>query len=228
MYINREYSKHDGGSISEISKWRDIVAISAGYSHLVGIKADGTVVAVGNNSDYQCDISDWTDIIKVSAGYEQTIGLKADGTVVYAGWLSEPDWNNVADVYASDGTDRFILAVKKDGTVLFAGDAGYKDTRKAVLDWKNIVSVSSSEGQIFGLKSDRSVVLAADEMMLKYNPINMSNWKNVVAITGGASMFGLRSDGTILLLKLIPNNVNVKNSNIQEVSGWSNIAISGY
>ena len=42
--------------------WTDIVAISAGYWHTVGLKADGTVVAVGYNEFGQCDVSGWTNI----------------------------------------------------------------------------------------------------------------------------------------------------------------------
>lgn len=30
--------------------------------HTVGLKSDGTVVAVGNKDDGRCDVSDWTDI----------------------------------------------------------------------------------------------------------------------------------------------------------------------
>lgn len=29
---------------------------------MVGLKADGTIVAVGENSDGQCDVGDWTNI----------------------------------------------------------------------------------------------------------------------------------------------------------------------
>ena len=36
--------------------------VSAGDSHTVGLKADGTVVAVGYNFYYQCDVDDWTGI----------------------------------------------------------------------------------------------------------------------------------------------------------------------
>ena len=36
--------------------------ISAGFAHTVGLKSDGTVVAVGSNSFGQCDVSGWTDI----------------------------------------------------------------------------------------------------------------------------------------------------------------------
>ena len=42
--------------------WDDIRPICAGVLHTVGLKADGTIVAVGENSDGQCDVGDWTNI----------------------------------------------------------------------------------------------------------------------------------------------------------------------
>ena len=51
----------------------------------MGLKKDGTVVAVGANSNAQCDVSDWNDIISVSTGSSHTVGLKKDGTVVVVG-----------------------------------------------------------------------------------------------------------------------------------------------
>ena len=48
--------------------WTDIVAVSAGDSHTVGLKADGTVVATEYIGYYfydygQCDVDGWTDIL---------------------------------------------------------------------------------------------------------------------------------------------------------------------
>ena len=62
--------------------------ISAGTSHTVGLKADGTVVAVGSDGDGygHCDVSDWKDIVAIYAGHCRTVGLKADGTVIAVGW----------------------------------------------------------------------------------------------------------------------------------------------
>ena len=59
--------------------------VAAGGYHTVGLKSDGTVVAVGNNDYGQCNVGSWTDIIQVAAGYVHTVGLKADGTVVAVG-----------------------------------------------------------------------------------------------------------------------------------------------
>lgn len=36
--------------------------ISAGCRHTVGLKSDGTVVAIGNNEYGQCDVSGWRGI----------------------------------------------------------------------------------------------------------------------------------------------------------------------
>ena len=61
------------------------MAVSAGNWYTVGLKSDGTVVAVGSNQDGECDVEDWTDIVAVSAGFWHTVGLKSDGTVVAVG-----------------------------------------------------------------------------------------------------------------------------------------------
>jgi alpha-tubulin suppressor-like RCC1 family protein len=40
--------------------------ISAGGYHTLGLRPDGTVIAVGNNDFHQCDISRWNDIQVIS------------------------------------------------------------------------------------------------------------------------------------------------------------------
>ena len=67
-------------------EWKNVVNIAAGgggseprqrgAGHTVGLCADGTVVAVGDNSHNQCDVYGWTDIVKVAAGDWYTVGLK--------------------------------------------------------------------------------------------------------------------------------------------------------
>ena len=48
--------------------------LSAGGSHTVGLKSDGTVVAVGYNGSGQCEVNSWSDITAVSASGNHTIG----------------------------------------------------------------------------------------------------------------------------------------------------------
>ena len=56
--------------------------IACGDYYTVGLKAYGTVIAVGYNYNGQCNITDWKDIVSIACGYKHTVGLKADGTVI--------------------------------------------------------------------------------------------------------------------------------------------------
>jgi len=42
--------------------WEEIISISVGLNYAIGLKSDGTVAAVGDNTYGQCDVSEWTDI----------------------------------------------------------------------------------------------------------------------------------------------------------------------
>ena len=85
-------------SLREVSDWTNIVTITAGDQHVVGIRADRTVVAV--YAGYRGDVSNWSNIVAISAGSFHTVGLRADGTVVATG-LNEDgqcnvtEWNNI-------------------------------------------------------------------------------------------------------------------------------------
>ena len=92
--------------------------VSAEGLHTVGLRSDGTVVAVGKNDDGQCDVSGWTDIVAVSAGGGHTVGLRSDGTVVAVGYNGEgrcnvSGWTDIVAVSAGGlhtkpGEERFL------------------------------------------------------------------------------------------------------------------------
>ena len=42
--------------LDEIAEWKDIVSVSIAEDHIVGIKADGTLVAAGDNHHGQCNV----------------------------------------------------------------------------------------------------------------------------------------------------------------------------
>ena len=81
--------------------WTGIVAICAGSSHnLVGLKSDGTVVAVG------FELSDWKDIVAIDATDSVAIGLKSDGTVIVEiddetmQWWEDTEWEYCTDTWS--------------------------------------------------------------------------------------------------------------------------------
>ena len=109
--------------------------VAAGGSHTVGLKADGTVVAVGSNSDGQCNVGSWTNIIQVAAGIYHTVGVKADGTAIATGWNLDGQCNvsGWTDTIQVDAGHRHTVGVKADGTVVAVGDNTYEQCN--VGDW---------------------------------------------------------------------------------------------
>ena len=71
-------------------------SVAAGRYHTVGLKSDGTLVAVGGG--YGTNVGSLTDIVQVVVGELHTVGVKTDGTVVAvgdngAGQCNLFDWN---------------------------------------------------------------------------------------------------------------------------------------
>jgi alpha-tubulin suppressor-like RCC1 family protein len=97
--------------------------VAAGEFHTVGLKSSGTVVAVGDNSDGQCDVGDWTDIVQVAAGFVHTVGLNSDGTVVAVGHsgYGQCDVGNWTDIIQVAAGDYHTVGLRSDGTVVAAG-----------------------------------------------------------------------------------------------------------
>ena len=190
--------------------------ISAGGFHTVGLKADGTVVAVGWNLDGQCNVSGWTDIVAIGAGYAHTIGLKSDGTVVAVGsnrngQCEVSGWRDIIAVSA--GVDHTV-GLKADGTVVAVSN---NDDRQCnVSDWRDIVAVSAGAYHTVGLKSNGTVVAVGHNL---YGQCDVSGWRDIVAISAGCyHTVGLKSDGTVVA---VGDNENGQCN----VSGWNEIML---
>ena len=74
---------------NNVSGWENMVELSVGEYHTVGLREDGTVAATGSNVNGQCDVSDWENIVSVAAGPSATIGITADGEILMAGVFPE-------------------------------------------------------------------------------------------------------------------------------------------
>jgi hypothetical protein len=133
--------------------------VAGGGFHTVGLKSDGTVVAVGRNDDGQCDVGGWTGITQIAAGLDYTVGLRANGKVVAVGdcvygECAVGDWTDIIQVAV------FYLntvGLKSDGTVVRAGECGLGNVCE-VSGWEDIIQVAAGMDHIVGLKSDGSAV----------------------------------------------------------------------
>ena len=179
--------------------WEKIMAretVSASANYTVGLKKDGTVVAVGSNGSGQCNISEWTDIIAISAGAYHTVGLKADGTVVAVGSNKDGqcDVSEWTDIIAVSAGKKYTVGLKADGTVVAVGSNG--SDQCDVEDWTDIVAISAGAHHTVGLKADGTVVAVGDNY---YGQCDVDDWTDIVAITAGAyHTVGLKAYGTVV------------------------------
>ena len=153
-----------------------IVAVAAGWSHTVGLRANGTVVAVGDNENGQCDVSNWTDIVAVAAGIHHTVGLKADGTVIAVGENEDGqcDVSGWRDIVAVAAGTYHTVGLRADGTVVAVGNNYYAECD--VSDWTDIVAVAAGDLHTVGLKADGTVVAVGwnDD-----GQCDVSEWANI-------------------------------------------------
>jgi serine/threonine protein kinase len=104
----------------------NIVQIAVGRQFVVGLRADGTVIAAGRNLQNQLAVSGWNNIVAIATGDYHTIGLKKDGTVITTSFTGKNaygqdltgGWMDVIAVY---GGARTTVGLCLDGTLLVAG-----------------------------------------------------------------------------------------------------------
>ncbi len=203
-------------SFHDVPYWHDIVAISAGYGsgtierHIIGLKADGTVVADGYNRNGQCNVYDWRNIIAIAAGQTFTAGLKSNGRVVATDDdLDIRTWRDIAAIAAGSF---HIVGLKSDGTVVATGELKYNSNGECnVSDWHDIVAIAAGDQYTVGLTAYGTVVATCRDF------VNTKGWHDIVAIAANKRgkcnvMVGLKSDGTV-----------VSTSDSYDVSDWRDI-----
>ncbi len=174
-------------------------SVSAGYRHTVGLKSDGTVIAVGGNEEGQCDVAEWTDIVAISAGDFYTVGLRSDGTAAAVGDNFSYQCNVAGwtDIVAISAGHQHTVGLKSDGTVVIVGN--YKLGQRALARWTDIVAISAGNGFTAGLKSDGTVLVVGDRDFNDFGQYDVTGWTDIVAISAGfLHTVGLKSDGTVV------------------------------
>ena len=173
--------------------------VAAGGYHTVGLKSDGTLVAVGSSGYGRCDVGGWTDIVQVSAGGFHTVGIKSDGTVVAVGWNNGGQcdiggWTDIGRVAAGF---EHTVGLEADGTVVAVGDNGGQCN---VGNWTDITQVAAGGFHTVGIKSDGTVVTVGWNY---YEQCDVGGWTDMVQVAAGFEhTVGLEADGTVVAVGL--------------------------
>ena len=193
-----------------------IPMVAAGGFHTVGLKSDGTVVAVGYNDWGQCNVGGWTDIVQVAAGSLHTVGLKSDGTVVAVGGddygygqCDVGGWTGIVQVTAGR---HHTVGIKDDGTVVAVGWNNVGQCN--VGGWTGIVQVTAGSHHTVGLKTDGTVVAVG---LNEAGECDIGGWTDITQVAAGQwHTVGLKSDGTVVA-------VGANGDGQCDVGGWTDI-----
>ena len=188
---------NDDDVCRKTSNWNNIIGISVGVGHIVGLRVDGTLVTEGSNDSGQCNVSHWKNIMAVATGNAHTIGLKADGTVVATnvlvstynfGQSDVSGWRNIVAITTSNYSSYGLTA---DGTVVAAGK---KAPVTELNKWRDIISIAAVDNVtdiVYGLTKDGTVIATG------YNRPTIP-LGNPVSIGASYSYYGvLTSDGKV-------------------------------
>ena len=196
--------------------------IVCGGAYTVGLKSEGTVVAVGDNDEGQCNVSGWTDIVAISCGDVHTVGLKSDGTVVAVGDNEDGQcdvsgWENIVSV--STGFYHTV-GLKSDGTVVAVGNNN--DGQCDVSGWTDIVAISCEYENTIGIKSDGTILVTGK------NRVDDEEYgENIIAISCGLDhIIGLLPNGKVVSsgTYLIYNSVKNESMPVKmNTSHWEDI-----
>ncbi|MDA3789059.1 MAG: Ig-like domain-containing protein [Desulfobacula sp.] len=188
--------------------------VAAGAFHTIGLKTDGTVVAVGDNSKSQCNAYVLTDIKQLTAAERHTIGLKTDGTVQAVGengygQLNVSSWTDIKQV--STGVNHTI-GLKTDGSLVAVGSNS--EGQCDVSSWTDIKQIFAGMFHTIGIKTDGTVIVVG---RLFENQSTISSWTDIKQVAEGwGHIIGLKTDGTVIAVG--------DNSNGQcDVSSWADM-----
>ncbi len=183
-----------------VSNATGIVAVSAGGSHSLALKSDGTILAWGNDGNGQ---------------------LGDGGTIANTSQISPVPVSNTTGVVAVSAGSNFSLALKSDGTILAWGSDdkgqlgnGTNSTNQAspvpVSNATGIVAVSAGGSHSLALKSNGTILAWGDDgngqlgdggtnNTNQTSPVSVLDATGIVAVSaGGSHSLALKSDGTIL------------------------------
>lgn len=182
----------------------NLVTITGGISHFVGLTREGTVVTWGNAAtDGLEPPAGLSNVVAVAAGDRFSLALAATGQVFawgsrYAGQVPVPEGLGVVRAIAAGQTH--AMALKADGTVASWGEPGATTfAPPAGLD--KVVGITASFRTSAALQADGRVVIWPP---ISVAPVNPAGITNAISLVGASAvsvhhMLALLADRSVVI-----------------------------
>ncbi|HXJ55538.1 MAG TPA: hypothetical protein VNU68_02630, partial [Verrucomicrobiae bacterium] len=175
----------------------NLVAVTVGVAHALGLRSNGTVVAWGDNSNGATTVpSGATNVVGIAAGSGVSFAVKPDGLVVP--WGGNTSLTNVparaTNLVAIDALF-YGLGLRVDGTAVSWGDFFYSEPVPFVDD---IVAVAQGGSHSLALKGDGTVIGWVNNFNSSGPATPPPGLTNVVAIAASYHSLALKADGHVV------------------------------
>lgn len=199
-----------GSLPTEVGKWKNITDIAMSNTHYVGVKEDGSVACVGNESS--CKVEDWSDISKVYAGENYTIGINKNGRILVSGDLEISDTleglSGVKNITLGEKEVAVLFTSGKVNTYSLDGGTG---TNTGV--WSNITAVAVGNDFVAGITDKEAVVIASTKDELSKEAAKWAGVKYIAA--NGDTLIAVNSSDQIIGAG---DNTHHQYSNLEETT----------
>jgi len=153
----------NGDGHRDVTAWRDITAVAAGWRRTLGLLANGTVLAAGRRSEGQRDVQSWREMVALSCGDWHSVGVRADGTALAVGinrreQCAVEAWRDLSAVAAGY---LHTVGLRNDGRVLATGDRTTGACE--VDDWEDAVALAAGSYHTVGVTAFGDVLAVGDK-----------------------------------------------------------------
>jgi alpha-tubulin suppressor-like RCC1 family protein len=170
-----------------------VVALAAGGTHMLALRANGTVVAWGNNAYGQTTIpAGLSGVVHIAAGARHSVALLNTGRVVAwgdnsSGQLNVPNTANVVNVSAGAF---HTIALRSNGTVFGWGQN--LDGQLNLPSTANFVDIGANDGNSVLLASNGTVSVYGDA---QYGQTTVPDGQYTQIAAGGKTIIAVNNAG---------------------------------
>jgi PKD repeat protein len=179
-----------------------VVAIDGGWRHCLALKADGTLIAWGDDSQTAVPPNALTGVVAISAGPAHSLVLKADGSVVSWGFTpGEPLEVPAAaqrDVIAIAAGSGFSVALKANGEVIAWGTSNWDQTTVPHKARSGVIAIAAGTNHSLALKADGSVITWGNSPMTNLDVPPSADHGVAAVAAGDDRSVVMKRDGSII------------------------------
>ena len=149
-------------------QWRDITSLALGDDFLIGLTAEGTVVAAGHNPDVAAGVKAWKNITQIAAVSEAAAALTREGWVLCCGhprflrYEGLTEWQDIRQLLAYQNGGSIFVGLDGGGRAHFCGKwSSGALCRTDSIDpekWSGLRRVWQEDYYLLGEKQDGTVI----------------------------------------------------------------------